>query len=58
MNKPGGSKCHKQSIIIRQLRGMYTLDGIAVAFADKKDISWQDGLFYQLVFQEHFKIIA
>jgi len=37
---------------------MYTLDGIAVAFADKKDISWQDGLFYQLVFQEHFKIIA
>jgi len=39
MHKPGGSKCHKQSIIMRPLRGMYTLDGTAVAFADEKDIS-------------------
>jgi hypothetical protein len=50
MHKPGGSKCHKQSVIMRQLKGMYTLDGTAVAFADEKDISWQDCLFYQLVF--------
>jgi hypothetical protein len=42
---------------MRQLRDMHTLDGIAVAFADKKDISWQDCLFYQSVFHEHFKFM-
>jgi hypothetical protein len=52
MHKPSGSKCHKQSIIIRQLQSTYTLDGIAVAFANEKDISRQDYLFYQSVFQD------
>lgn len=37
---------------------MYTSDGIAVVIADEKDISQQDFLFYQSVFQEHFKFMA